>query len=128
MFLDVLKYNGTKPIAPSRSSLSDDAYVGIGYSTITLLILLVASIVLPIIPPMLGSKSLRSKMPLARSNSMVISAACHVPILGSTKSLSRAQAKPGLDSRSSNTNEPTKGRTNTRRGSDQFEMQSLLSL
>ena len=62
------------------TGLSDDAFVGIGYSTIALLAIFVSAIVLAVIPFILASRTIKGSMPLGGSNSMVISAACHVPV------------------------------------------------
>ncbi|UPL03007.1 hypothetical protein LCI18_013941 [Fusarium solani-melongenae] len=64
-----------------ETGLSKDAYVGLGYSTLTILVLLIATIVLPIIPTLIAQRKVKTSMPLAGASSMVISAACHVPIL-----------------------------------------------
>ena len=61
--------------------MSTDAYVGIGYSTLTILILFITMIVLPIIPIFMGQRKFTTAMPLAGASSVVISAACHVPVL-----------------------------------------------
>jgi hypothetical protein len=81
--LDALK-NMSGGVLPSLSvagsGLSDDAYVGIGYSTIALLAILVAALVLPAIPLLLAQRTIKGPMPLGGTNSRVISAACHVPV------------------------------------------------
>lgn len=63
------------------TGLSDDAYVGIGYSTMSLLVLLVIACVLATVPILLCMKHKRGSMVVGGSNSFVISAACHIPIL-----------------------------------------------
>lgn len=63
------------------TGLSDDAYVGIGYSTMALLVLFVIAFVLATIPLLLCIKHKRGSMVVGGSNSFVISAACHVPPL-----------------------------------------------
>ncbi|KAL6915146.1 hypothetical protein FSST1_012906 [Fusarium sambucinum] len=65
----------------SGSGLSEDAFVGVGYSTLTILLLLITSIILPFIPTLLGGRKVKTQMPLAGASSVVMSAACHVPIL-----------------------------------------------
>ncbi|KAJ4015485.1 hypothetical protein NW752_006946 [Fusarium irregulare] len=65
----------------SETGLSIDAFVGIGYSTLTILILFITMIILPIIPTLVGQRKVKTAMPLAGASSVVISAACHVPVL-----------------------------------------------
>ncbi|CZS86149.1 unnamed protein product [Fusarium graminearum] len=64
----------------SGSGLSKDAYVGVGYSTPTILVLLIATIILPVIPTLLRHRKVKTSMPLSGASSAVITAACHVPI------------------------------------------------
>lgn len=66
--------------ATTDTGLSNDAYVGVGYSTIALLVILIAAIILPAIPIILGKRTIKSPMPYGGTNSRVISAACHVPV------------------------------------------------
>ncbi|RGP63933.1 hypothetical protein FSPOR_8260 [Fusarium sporotrichioides] len=61
--------------------LSKDVYVGVGYSTLTILVLFITSVILPGIPTLLGQRKVKTSMPLAGASSVVMSAACHVPIL-----------------------------------------------
>ncbi|KPA39095.1 hypothetical protein FLAG1_08052 [Fusarium langsethiae] len=61
--------------------LSKDAYVGVGYSTLTILVLFITSVILPGIPTLLGQRKVKTSMPLVGASSVVMSAACHVPIL-----------------------------------------------
>ncbi|KAH6967477.1 hypothetical protein EDB82DRAFT_563292 [Fusarium venenatum] len=65
----------------SGSGLSKGACIGVGYSTLTILILLITSIILPIFPTLLRRRKAKTPMPLAEASSVVISAACHVPII-----------------------------------------------
>ena len=75
-------YAFNKPVSLGvGTGLSDDAYVGIGYSTMSLLVLFLVACVLATIPIILGARKMRSAMVIGGSNSFVISAACHVPIL-----------------------------------------------
>ncbi|CAG1979931.1 unnamed protein product [Fusarium graminearum] len=62
------------------TGLSKDAYVGVGYSTPTILVLLIATIILPVIPTLLRHRKVKTSMPLSGASSAVISAACHIPI------------------------------------------------
>ncbi|CEF87671.1 hypothetical protein FGSG_11451 [Fusarium graminearum PH-1] len=64
----------------SGTGLSKDAYVGVGYSTPTILVLLIATIILPVIPTLLRHRKVKTSMPLSGASSAVITAACHVPI------------------------------------------------
>ncbi|UZP43383.1 hypothetical protein NXS19_011199 [Fusarium pseudograminearum] len=63
------------------TGLSKDAYVGVGYSTPTILVLLIATIILPVVPTLLRHRKVKTSMTLSGASSAVISAACHVPIL-----------------------------------------------
>lgn len=65
----------------SETGLSDDAYVAIGYSTIALLAIFIAAAVLALIPIVLTRRTLKGSIPLGGTNSIVLSAACHVPNL-----------------------------------------------
>lgn len=78
-----------------RTGLSDDAYIGVGYSTITLFSIFVAAAFLAVIPLALAMRTLKSPMPLGASNSLVISAACHVPVL---------EEKPAAESQTGDSN------------------------
>lgn len=64
-----------------KTGLNDDAFVGIGWSAPALLALLAAVSVMAVIALILTSRHIKSPMPLAGNNSLVLSAACHVPIL-----------------------------------------------
>jgi hypothetical protein len=74
--------NKTLP-SGAGSGLSDDAYVGIGFSTIPILTVFVIACILAVIPLVLCSKRMRGPMVLGGNNSMVLSAAGHVvPVSG----------------------------------------------
>ncbi|PTD06335.1 hypothetical protein FCULG_00011779 [Fusarium culmorum] len=62
------------------TGLSKDAYVDVGYSTPTILVLLIATIILPVVPTLLRHRKVKTSMTLSGASSAVISAACHVPI------------------------------------------------
>jgi hypothetical protein len=64
-----------------QTGLSDDAFIGIGWSAPALLALLVAVSIMTILPLILTRPTIKNPMPLAVSSSLVLSAACHVPIL-----------------------------------------------
>lgn len=64
-----------------QTGLSDDAFIGFGWSAPALLALLVAVSIMTILPLILTRPTIKSPMPLAVSSSLVLSAACHVPIL-----------------------------------------------
>lgn len=84
---------GTVQDSSAKTGLSADAYIGIGYSTIALLSIFVAAAFLALIPLALTAMSFKSPMPLGASNSLVISAACHVPVLEDTQSSSNSTAE-----------------------------------
>ncbi|RSL50194.1 hypothetical protein CEP54_012050 [Fusarium duplospermum] len=63
-----------------RTGLSDDAFVGIGWSAPALLVLLVAVTIMTVLPLVLTWPSIKSPMPLTGNSSLVLSAACHVPV------------------------------------------------
>lgn len=119
------------------TGLSDDAYVGIGYSTVALLAILVLALVLPVIPFALACRTVKGSMPLGGSNSLVISAACHVPVLeempaaGSeaTTAEQEQQSESAVENENENDqttrNEPNPQQTP---GSETVEMQRLLKL
>jgi hypothetical protein len=92
-------YTATNTTLPSGagSGLSDDAYVGVGFSTIALLAVFVIACVLAVIPLVLCSRTMKGAMVLGGHNSMVISAACHVEPVSGTRppsSLSMREPKP----------------------------------
>lgn len=60
--------------------LSSDAYIGIGFSSGAILLVLCIAIVLLIIPIVLAWRKYKGVMVVAGANSMVISAACHVSL------------------------------------------------
>lgn len=64
-----------------KTGLNDDAFVGIGWSAPALVALLAAVSVMAVIALILMSRHIKSPMPLAGNGSLVLSAACHVPIL-----------------------------------------------
>ncbi|KAH6984343.1 hypothetical protein BKA56DRAFT_630797 [Ilyonectria sp. MPI-CAGE-AT-0026] len=64
-----------------KTGLDDDAFVGIGWSAPALLALLAAVSMMAVIALILMSRHIKSPMPLAGNNSLVLSAACHVRIL-----------------------------------------------
>ncbi|KAK2616545.1 hypothetical protein QQS21_000588 [Conoideocrella luteorostrata] len=66
---------------PSTSGLEEDAFAFIGYSTLMLLILLLIIVTLVSVPFVLAMKKARGQTPNGGSNSKVISAACHVPVI-----------------------------------------------
>nr|KMM71628.1 hypothetical protein CPAG_07931 [Coccidioides posadasii RMSCC 3488] len=73
---------------PRVSGFSDDSYVGIGFSTISILVVLLIACFLATIPFILCSKRMKGPMVLGGSNSMVISAACHLSLVSATGSMS----------------------------------------
>ncbi|KAM6511847.1 hypothetical protein FALCPG4_016840 [Fusarium falciforme] len=66
--------------SPLRTGLSDDAFVGIGWSAPALLALLVAVSIMTALPSILTWPTIKSPMPLTGNSSLVLSAACHVPV------------------------------------------------
>lgn len=64
-----------------KTGLDDDAFVGIGWSAPALLALLAAVSMMAVIALILMSRHIKSPMPLAGNNSLVLSAACHVRII-----------------------------------------------
>ncbi|CAJ2514200.1 Uu.00g023190.m01.CDS01 [Anthostomella pinea] len=88
---------GSVPSPVPGSGLSDDAFIGIGYSTVAILIVLIVYNVLALIPLVLCWFRMKGPMVLGGFNSLVISAACHfspVPAeaLGTTASASASAA------------------------------------
>ncbi|KAI0436193.1 hypothetical protein F4803DRAFT_543152 [Xylaria telfairii] len=77
--------------------LPEDSVVVIGYSPISLLVVLIVSSILITIPIIVGSKKLPSDMVVVGANSMAISAACHASCL--------SQAMSDTHTQSSNTND-----------------------
>lgn len=65
----------------AQSGLDQDAYVGVGYSTFMLLILLILIVILIPLPLLWASRKARGQMPNGGSNTLVIAAACHVPLV-----------------------------------------------
>lgn len=65
----------------ATTGLSIDAFVGVGYSIVMVLALLVAAVVLPAIPLILASRQAKGTMPCGGSDSLILSAACHIPVL-----------------------------------------------
>jgi hypothetical protein len=83
------------------SGLSDDAYVGVGYMTTALLSLFLVMCALAILPFFLFRRRINGPMVLGGSNSLVISAACHVapmspPLLSSTRDPDRVDDQAPL--------------------------------
>lgn len=75
-------YESPKPWS-AQSGLDQDAYVGIGYSTFMLVILLILIVILIPLPLLLASRKSRGQIPNGGSNTLVIAAACHVPLVES---------------------------------------------
>lgn len=126
---------GTVQDSSAKSGLSADAYIGIGYSTIALLSIFVAAAFLALIPLALTAMSFNSPMPLGASNSLVISAACHVPVLedkqASVDSTAESQFVPvssaeDNDDQSASKNGPEQA-PQEGPGSETLEMQRLLT-
>lgn len=80
--------------------LSSDAYIGIGFSSGAILLVLCIAIVLLIIPIVLAWRKYKGVIVVAGANSMVISAACHVSLEGihSGNTHSKATASSSLAS------------------------------
>ncbi|KAI1426552.1 hypothetical protein F5Y12DRAFT_741485 [Xylaria sp. FL1777] len=67
-------------------SVSDDSLIAIGYSPLFFLLLFIASFLFIICPPvLLGFSKMKGNMVAGGWNSLVISAACHVPGMEDTK-------------------------------------------
>lgn len=115
------------------TGLSDDAYIGIGYSTIALLSIFVSAAVLALVPIVLTMVSFKSPMPIGASSSLVISAACHVPILEDKQTGSHytnsdpPTAEPQFIPLSSAEDNNDQAASNSRPGSETLEMQRLLT-
>lgn len=93
--------------------LSDDAFVGIGYSSIALLAIFLSAVVLALIPIVLARRTIKGPMPLGGNNSMVISAACHVLVRGvmpAAESHSRASETGRAQQQSASASESENGR------------------
>ncbi|KAJ9150393.1 hypothetical protein NKR23_g3661 [Pleurostoma richardsiae] len=115
------------------TGLSDDAYVGIGYSTMALLALFLIACVLAVIPFVICSRRIKGPMVLGASNSLVISAACHVPVPEQVPSSVEIKTKQGNEYQQVSMKDPERtavaletpnSREVTERGS--YEMQHLL--
>lgn len=79
------------------SGLSDDAFVGVGFSTSALLVVIVVGCVLAVVPLVLCSRRMKDAMVLGGCNSMVISAACHVVPVSGTRPPSPLSVREGGD-------------------------------
>ncbi|KAF5013614.1 hypothetical protein FDECE_375 [Fusarium decemcellulare] len=111
-----------------RTGLSKDAFVGLGYSTLTLLVLLIATIILPIIPTLIAQRKVKTSVPLAGGSSMVMSAACHVPILdGSITSSSQKGDSQNAMQHQSMPMREADSICETYNGPEPIEMQELLA-
>lgn len=121
------------------TGLSDGAFVGIGYSSIALLAILVSAVVLAVIPFTLARRTIKGSMPLGGSNSLVISAACHVPVReemsvagserrGSETTTAEQQSVSAVDNENENYHAGTCNRLGPRQSSGPgvFEMEQLL--
>lgn len=62
-------------------SMTDDQIALVGYSSPAILIGFIFSLVLIMLPLLLGLRRIRGSMIISRSNSLIMSAACHVSIL-----------------------------------------------
>ncbi|KAI1503677.1 hypothetical protein F5X99DRAFT_87631 [Biscogniauxia marginata] len=85
---------GSVPPSVPGSGLSDDAYIGIGYSTIAILVVLIIAVVLSLIPFVLCWFKIQGPMVLGGCDSIVISAACHIAPIPEEALGTTASAKP----------------------------------
>ncbi|KAI1636536.1 hypothetical protein F4809DRAFT_375614 [Biscogniauxia mediterranea] len=69
---------GSVPPSVAGSGLSDDAYIGIGYSTIAILVVLILAVILSLVPFVICWFKIKGPMVMGGCDSMVISAACHI--------------------------------------------------
>ncbi|KAI1497832.1 hypothetical protein F5X99DRAFT_353108 [Biscogniauxia marginata] len=93
VFVSIGGYYGTDDFLESTKadpSLPSNTAIAVGYSTLSLLVMMVVSIVLIFIPPMLSLKRLPSNINNPGSNSLALSAACH------PSKMSYAVSKPTL--------------------------------
>lgn len=102
--------------------LTADAYIGIGFSSGAILLLLCIALLLLTIPIVLGCRKYQGAMVIAGANSMVISAACHVSLAVSSRDMSRT-VPPTPTQNSSMFKMVGRGL----KKEDDFEMQNLLS-
>lgn len=116
--------DGNDEIFVERYGLSSDAYIGIGFSSGAILLVLCIAILLLFIPIILAWRKYKGVMVVAGANSMVISAACHVSIA----SVPPGDAVPAVTATSS----PASARdafkaTGVSVSTDDMEMRNLLS-
>lgn len=81
--------NDTAPqelVSGTSYGLSADAYITVGFSSGAILVVLCITILLLTIPIAVAWRTYKGVRVVASANSMVISAACHVSLLGSTDS------------------------------------------
>ncbi len=76
----------------NEAGLSEDVAMTIGYSLRAMVVTLVLGVLAVCVPIALGMRRLHGEMPVVGSNSMAISAACHVvlPVSGSKSAISSA--------------------------------------
>lgn len=116
-------------LGPDNSyGLSPDAYIGIGFSSGAILLVLCIAFFLLTIPIVMGTRKYKGVMVVAGANSMVMSAACHVSVsVAETERSSGGrprEASPSL-TRNSSIFETVGGLTGPGRG--EIEMENLLA-
>ncbi|KAH7309646.1 hypothetical protein B0I35DRAFT_359414 [Stachybotrys elegans] len=99
VFFDTFLDPDPGPDTNYKSGLSSDAYLAIGYSTVAILAVLIAALVLVAVPLVLYYKHIRSPMPLGGNNSIIISAACHsFPAGTSAPKMAKSKRSRGYES------------------------------
>lgn len=74
-------YLSEHAVGPNSYGISEDSFIGIGFSSSAILLVFLISLVLMTIPVILGGRKFKGEMVVARANSMIISATCHVSLL-----------------------------------------------
>ena len=91
------RVQNTEQASAAGSGLSEDAYIGMGYMNPALLSIFLVLCLLAILPFLLFGRHIKSPMVLGGSNSLVISAACHVTPLSPGETSYTAEPRRGDD-------------------------------